>query len=312
MSDKLQRTIARFQAKIDSGSFYEAHQTLRTIANRYVHLKQYSEAADLLYQGANILAKNKEYASASDLTSYLLLVYNDAAISSADKDRKLKLIELLLLFPDDEASLLDLSKQSIEWSQSEANKYGDAELHTFFGTKFLRGLEGSSVKKEEGDKLYAFAELHLILGTRDALSPYVAYLRDWYHKAQQEDADVDAGIFLSRAVINYAYLRNIKFAEEAIDIFVEDLGTAEVVEGVKFYPKHSLVNFLQLLVATLRLTGESSSKFLKLHAQYKLLLNEHKLLGPVEYLGFAYFGLKLGNPNNQQNMLANLMGGLFK
>ena len=59
MSDKLARTIQRFQAKIDSGSFYEAHQTLRTITNRYVKAKQYKEARDLLYQGSTILLKIK-------------------------------------------------------------------------------------------------------------------------------------------------------------------------------------------------------------------------------------------------------------
>ena len=60
MSDKLQRTITRFRAKIDAGSYYEAHQTVRTITNRYVKAKQYSDAIDLLYQAASILAAKSE------------------------------------------------------------------------------------------------------------------------------------------------------------------------------------------------------------------------------------------------------------
>ncbi|KAM9916204.1 hypothetical protein OXX80_013661, partial [Metschnikowia pulcherrima] len=56
MSDKLQKTIARFQQRIDNKDFYEAHQTLRTITNRYVKAKQFELAIEILDQGASILA----------------------------------------------------------------------------------------------------------------------------------------------------------------------------------------------------------------------------------------------------------------
>lgn len=312
MSDvKLQRTITRFQAKIDSGSFYEAHQTLRTIANRYIHQKEYLQAIDLLYQGALILAKNNEFASSSDLISYILQCFNEGEIASTDKAQKLKLIELLSYLPNDETTLIGLAKDSIEWSVTETNKFGDNDLHHFFGVKFLHLLQeavaAGSVSKEESEKLFAFAELHLILGTFDSVPVYVDYLFEWYKSAILEDPDVDAGLFLSRAVINYGYLHNIKFIGESIELFTKKLGE-EDTSLLKF----SLINFSKLLYLTLQTTKDNSGKFLKLYGQYKKVLTEHELLTPVEYLGKEFFNVSLGSPNNQQNVLANLMGGLFK
>lgn len=95
MSDKLAKTIQRFQSRIDNGSFYEAHQTLRTITNRYVKAKQFSEAKDLLYQGATILVNNKEYASASDLITYLVQIYTEEGVEVSDRDAKNRLIDLV-------------------------------------------------------------------------------------------------------------------------------------------------------------------------------------------------------------------------
>lgn len=99
MSDKLQRTIARFQQRIDNKDFYEAHQTLRTITNRYVKTKQYKDAIDLLYQGLTILAKNNEYASAGDLILYLVSVYEESG-TPCSKESKAKIIELVSLLPN--------------------------------------------------------------------------------------------------------------------------------------------------------------------------------------------------------------------
>lgn len=49
---KLAKTLQRFESKIKAGDYYEAHQTLRTIANRYVRSKSYEHAIELISQGA--------------------------------------------------------------------------------------------------------------------------------------------------------------------------------------------------------------------------------------------------------------------
>ncbi|WLF81133.1 hypothetical protein PVL30_004930 [Lodderomyces elongisporus] len=322
MSDKLARTIQRFQTKIDSGSFYEAHQTIRTITNRYVKAKQYTEARDLLYQGATILTKNKEYASASDLINYLIQVYDEEELKITDKDAKYKLIELISNLPNDDPSLNDLANASISWSQksSVCEKFGDSDLHHLFGVKLLSSLENDADNNgvaardaEQKSKLFAIAELHLVLGTFESVPIYVSYLA----KTAQINKDIDPGVFLSRAVINYAYLKNIKFVKEAQTLFFEKIKgyvgkEGEVIKSVEYFENYPLLNFIQLLVQTIQKEPSTNGqKFLKLYDHYKLLLKQREILAPVEYLGKLYFNLNLGSGQGG-NMLANLMGGLFK
>jgi hypothetical protein len=333
MSDiKLQRTIARFQAKIDSGSYYEAHQTLRTITNRYVKAGQFEEAVDLLYQGSLILAKKGEFASATDLITYLIQVYTEAGYTSQQKDYKVKLVELISHLPDGESSLIDLCKQATGWSKTAENQFGDNDLHHFFGVKFLNHVkngDGEGVIRSEDDrlKLFGIAELHLILGTYESLPVYVEYLAEWATGVKGPKSDgselstttTDYGLFLGRAILNYAYLKNIKFVKEARDIFfsiVKDRAQYEVVkEGdleTYIFPEHPLLNFLQLLVITLSLENvpANGKKFMSLYNQYKELLKITGVLGGVEYLGDIYFDLKIGGGNGGGG-LASLMGNLF-
>lgn len=320
---KLQRTITRFKSKIDSKEYYEAHQTLRTITNRYVNSKQYKEAADLLYQGASILAKNGEYASAGDLLLYMIEVYLEAGIKcdndGENKEYKLKFIEVVRLLPNSDLVLVDLSKQSIAWSlKTTGSKFGDNELHHVFGEKFLKSLDdlSSSLTEEERQKVFALAELHLILGVHTSLPLYVDFLYRWL-----ENSSDDKGLFLSRAVINYLYLKNVRFAEDAISRFLSKLNSSgvkhEVMEqdGEKIYfydhPDQKLLNFLQFLVITLQKEA-AGSKFLKLYGHYAPLLDKYEIKSHVEYLGRVYFGLQIGNSLGGQNVLADLMGSLFK
>lgn len=320
---KLQRTIVRFKSKIDSKEYYEAHQTLRTITNRYVNSKQYKEAADLLYQGASILAKNGEYASAGDLLLYMIEVYQEAGIKCANngenKEYKLKLIEVVRLLPNSDLVLVDLSKQSIAWSlNTTCSKFGDNELHHVFGEKFLKSLDDlpSSTTEEERQKVFALAELHLILGLHISLPLYVDFLYRWLNNSSD-----DKGLFLGRAVINYLYLKNVKFAEDAVSRFLSKLNSDgvkhEVIEqdGDKIYfydqPNQKLLNFLQFLVLTVQKEA-AGAKFLKLYDHYSLLLDKYEIKNHVEYLGRVYFGLQIGNSQGGQNVLADLMGSFFK
>lgn len=318
MSDKLQRTIARFQQKIDNKDFYEAHQTLRTITNRYVKSTHYPEAIDLLYQGLSILAVNKEYASATDLILYLIQVYNEAKIpcsnDAASKDYKWKLIDLITLLPDTDPGLGDVAKHSLTWSkESSGSKFGDADLHHLFGVKLINAIS-SQPTEDDKYKLFAVAELHLILGTHESLPVYVDYLYSWYETSGKSNAD--AGEFIARAVINYAYLKNIKFAQNAWERFVAKYIASgnEIVhqnDGLYQFETLELLNFLQLLMITLT-KANSGEKYLKLYHHYQPQLKAAGLAPLVEYLGRFYFKLNLGSPQGGGNMLANLMGGLFK
>lgn len=318
MSDRLKRTVERFKARIESGAYYEAHQTIRTIANRYVKAKQYPEAVDLLYEGANALADKKEYASAGDLVSYILSVYEEAGISGGD--HKLRLIEVINKFPNSEDStLIDISKEAIHWSKATSQSpFGDPELHLVFGTKLIQRVESLDLTKSSEDayKLFQVAEVNLVLGSHQCLPLYVDFLFQWY---KASDGQLDPGLYLARAVINYAYLKNIKFVQESVSRFLEQLAVTsqpdEVLESegvvVQFYDKFPLLNFIQLLVLTLT-RENSSAKFMKLYDEYRGTIEANELTNSIDYLGRFYFDLKLGNANGGGNMFANLMSGLFK
>lgn len=301
MSDRLQKTVARFHARIEAGDFYEAHQTLRTITNRYVQARQYPLAIELLTQGAATFADKHEYALAADLIAYLLHVYVDAAIpadTAADPEALARVASLVQKLPDTEPALPDLAKQAILWSRSLASTFGAPSLHHLFGLKLLAAV-GSAPPEVRQDR-FAVAELHLTLGTFELVPLYADALSRWYQSAAAgpEQAGVDPGQFIARAVINYLYLKNIRFAAAALAHFSEKVAQTS-----------ELVQFLGLLVTTLQ-KEDAGEKFLKLYAHYKPALAAAGLVAQVEYLGRMYFALELGAP--QKNMFADLMGGLFK
>lgn len=312
---RLELTIKRFEARIEAGQFYEAHQTLRTIINRYVKAKQYDEATKILAHGAQLLAEKQQYPLSADLISYLIDVYSEE--HRCDNKLKQMVIDLVQQLPPTEPLLVDLSKQAILWSQAEENlKYGDSKLHDVFGAKLAKALtEASQLNADDDAKLFAVTELHLILGSHESVSVYIDLLYRW----GQFTSNHDPGLFLSRAIINYGYLKNINFVTESslkfINKFREDYANGVDVsyENIIIYECDTfpLINFAQLLAVTLRKSEDASTKFLGLYNHYKLSLHESDLLAPVEYLAKEYFGLQLGAPK-QGNMMANLLGDFFK
>lgn len=89
------------KVRIEEGHYYEAHQQLRTIANRYVKSKDWSSAVELLTPGALALLKAGQGGSGADLCVYLMEVY-DKAEYVPDTANKARLVTLLRAFPPHE------------------------------------------------------------------------------------------------------------------------------------------------------------------------------------------------------------------
>ena len=66
---------------------YEAHQKARTFAARYVKSNQYDTAVDVLFQSARELFMNGQPGSGSDLTGFLLDVYESKGETVNDESR---------------------------------------------------------------------------------------------------------------------------------------------------------------------------------------------------------------------------------
>ena len=66
---------------------YEAHQKARTFASRYVKSEQYDTAIDVLFQSAKELFMNGQPGSGSDLTLFLLDVYETKGETVNDESK---------------------------------------------------------------------------------------------------------------------------------------------------------------------------------------------------------------------------------
>lgn len=83
-SDKALKAILPL---ISAGQAYEAHQKARTFASRYQKASQYSTAIDVLFQSARELLKAGQLGSGTDLTVFLLDVYEAKGEKVNDESR---------------------------------------------------------------------------------------------------------------------------------------------------------------------------------------------------------------------------------
>lgn len=207
---KLAKTLQRFESKIKAGDYYEAHQTLRTIANRYVRSKSYEHAIELISQGALSFLKAKQGGSGTDLIFYLLEVYDLAEVKVGDVSVA-RLVRLIAELDPSEPNLKDVITAMNNWSiKFSEYKFGDPYLHNTIGTKLL-----------EGGFVYE-AERYFMLGTHDSMIKYVDLLWDWLCQVDKVE-DSTVAEFFSRLIFNYLFICNISFAHESKEIFLKGL-----------------------------------------------------------------------------------------
>jgi hypothetical protein len=300
---KLARTLDRFKTKIASGDFYEAHQTLRTIANRNVRTKSYDDAIDLLYHGAQILLKSEQPSTGADLVLYLLDIYTESE-RKVDAESKSKLIDLISLFDANEPTLKQVSLGIINWSVKFGDqKFGDADLHYMLGQKFI-----------QNDALAYDAERHLLLGTQNGFQLYVDLIWNWY---LQDPTVTNIDRYASRIVLNYLIIENVKNAKDSLNIFIQkftQLHSDFKYEKVSEFNTEFLIfetvpvlNLLQLLLITVQ--TKNTSYFQKLSQRYSSDIKALELNNAFTLLGEIYFGISVPK---QGNILQDLMGGFFK
>lgn len=97
-ADKIEKIIARLQARIGEGAYYEAQQQTRVVAARYIKAKNWDAAIDILYNVAQSLLKAPgQGGSGGDLAVFLVDVYKQAELAP-DATSKGRLLTLLRLF----------------------------------------------------------------------------------------------------------------------------------------------------------------------------------------------------------------------
>ncbi|KAF4549001.1 Hypothetical protein D9617_24g017150 [Elsinoe fawcettii] len=300
MSAKIQKTIARQQQKVEEGQYYEAHQQLRVIANRYVKTSDWESAVDILCQGATMLLKADQGGSGGDLCMFLMDVYNKGELE-ADIRNKARLLYLLRAFPKGEPTKKRFVGEMIAWSaKNSAYPAGDPELHHVAGSIFA----------EEGDALDA--ERHLVLGTNDSPAIFADLEYEWY----KSDEPSMAPLYVARAVIPYLLVGNLRAANKVWLLFtsklastpglnVQEVGSSS--SDLRVYPSLPLMNFLGLLLLSIQ--RSSADLFKQLKAQYASQIKEVGSWDEaLAQLGEMYFQIKIPS---QSNPLMDMMGSFL-
>ncbi|KAL7279153.1 hypothetical protein ACG7TL_006993 [Trametes sanguinea] len=202
------RALEAILPLIASGQPYEAHQKARTFAARYNKSKQYDTAIDVLFQSARELLKAGQQGSGTDLTSFLLDVY-EAKGETVNNESRGRLTQLIALTGSSGSWRKTIIDKAIAWSVKVGpHPAGDPDLHHYVGELLYK--EGS----------FAAAEPHfLAAGKRDSGRVLAEMFVEW------AGPDGPPGPFALRGTIPYLQNGNILAARTFINHFVSQLTT---------------------------------------------------------------------------------------
>ncbi|THG95725.1 hypothetical protein EW026_g5976 [Hermanssonia centrifuga] len=153
---------------IASGQPYEAHQKARTFASRYQKSGQYDTAIDVLFQSARELLKVGQQGSGTDLTSFLLDVYENKS-ELVNDDSRGRLTQLIALAGSSGSWRKTIIDKAIAWSA----KHGPCPA----GDPSLQHYVGELLYKEG---FFDTAEIHLLAaGKRDSARVLAQMYIEW-------------------------------------------------------------------------------------------------------------------------------------
>jgi golgi to ER traffic protein 4 len=268
-----------------------------------VKASDYTNAADILSNGAVLLLNAGQGGSGGDLSIMLLNdVYNKAEWECNEANKK-RLIEVLKAFPREEPTRKRFVQEMIGWSGKFGElERGDPDLHH----------EAGALYAEEGEAYDA--ERHLLLGT-SASVPILAELHyNWY----AADSPHLAATYASRSVFPYLVLGNLASASTAFQLFTTRLTSTnpqlftQSIESSKsqlrVFPSLPLLNFVSLLLLACEKGDSGLFKQLAKHYAVHLKETEEMWGESLANIGEIWFGIRIpkgGNP------LFDMMGSMF-
>ncbi|KAF9929037.1 hypothetical protein BGZ67_006612 [Mortierella alpina] len=295
------KVLQKLEKSVSDGHYYEAHQMYRTVANRYVKARNYTDAINLLRSGALLLLQHKQSGSGTDLALYLIEVYNleKTPVTEESRDRIFDLADLMSADISQRKTFL---QNAISWSANNSEfKNGDPLLQHYIGLLFWK------------DKDYSQAEAHLLVGTQESAEALGLVLFEW----SEEEPDHDKGAYLLRGVLQELAMRNLRDANTVYKTFVERLPAAYLAAEQKVPGdgplktiqtfKSPLLNLTQMLLLACQ-TGNPAI-FKQVATKYKPVLAIDDNFGALmTTIGELFFGIRAPK---QANMLTDLMSSLF-
>lgn len=319
IENKLKKSLARFRERINNGSYYEAQQTIRSIINRYVHAKNFEAAISLLYQSTMILLESKQYDEAADLYFYLLEVFQDENKDNNEFESNdvNKIINILTIFPNNDANLLNLSKETSKFINSKFNsEIGLPKINLLLGSKLIQSGISNQISQ---------SEKYLFL-TND-LNALDLIINLEYHTYKLENKNDNFGLYLSRVILPYLLIKNIKFAEIAMKKMLENFIKEDyVIKYEKINDMlifednndnnddnncYKLVNFLQLLLSLVKRGSiEDSNIFTLILKRYQPVLKSYEgLFERINGVAVTYYNISF--IKKQSNLLQDMMGSFL-
>ncbi|OWB81866.1 hypothetical protein B5S33_g486 [[Candida] boidinii] len=319
---KLQKSLDRFKTRIESGAYYEAEQTIRSITSRYVNAKNYDAATELLYQSSMILMENKKYDEASDLSLYMIEVFNTETELSSERQRSYtqKLTEILSLLPDTDPNLLTISK----------------EISKSLNSLLIPLIESSKINFKIGEKLYYSENFELINLSENYLflsndPKALTLLTELAFESYMKDTVQTFGYYLGRLVIPFLILHNVKDAIGSCKIMIEKLKQTDRISKFNFIETKDceiidldesnengfnscfkIINYLQLLIFTVQRANDDNAKnFRVLYKRYSDILEDLGWSARINTIGQIYFGVQIVQKqgNMLQDMMSSFLGG---
>ncbi|XP_059144290.1 Golgi to ER traffic protein 4 homolog [Physella acuta] len=291
ISRGVERVLAKCEACINAGNYYEAHQMFRTVSFRYNSQQKYAEAADLLYRGALILLQHNQHSSGADL-SLLLLESLNKAKSPVTEETISNVTKLFEVMDPDCPERYPYLTKAINWSSKvhKEHKRGHPDLHRRFGIIFWQ------------ERNYAQARYHYIHSTDGEAC---AQMLLEFHRTQGYPSEVD--MFITQAVLQYLCLQNKATASVCFEVYTQK--HPEISQT----PPYSLplLNFIWMLL--IALDGGKLAVFTVLCEKYQVSINrDPNYKEYLDQIGQTFFGVPPPQKTPQGlfgNLLQNVLGG---
>jgi len=194
---------------IASGQAYEAHQKARTFASRYSKSNQFDTAIDVLFQSARELLKAGQQGSGTDLTVFLLDVYESKG-ETVNEESRGRITQLIALTGSAGSWRKTIIDKANAWSAKHGScPAGDPDLHHYIGELLYK--EGA----------FEAAEPHLLAaGKRDSARLLAQMFVEWAGASGTPDA------FALRGTLPYLQNGNVLAARTFISQFVSQITIA--------------------------------------------------------------------------------------
>eukprot|EP01023_Acetabularia_acetabulum_P054856 TRINITY_DN623_c0_g1_i1.p2 TRINITY_DN623_c0_g1~~TRINITY_DN623_c0_g1_i1.p2 ORF type:complete len:336 (-),score=21.16 TRINITY_DN623_c0_g1_i1:1496-2392(-) len=280
----VEQQVQKLSKRLDEGQYYEAQQMFKTIHHRYKAKRKLEDSYEILYEGAKLQLKHRQFTCAAELGSMLIEGYKSDG-KEADQQCIGKIISILESFPApstgngielDWQCAVDMAQQlvmeAVKWAQGYNSPY-IPRLHLIFANYAMKclgwqGLGTASLYFARSNQMQPFAQ-----GIKEGMS--------------QAPNTQEQQYFITRGVLQVLAVASA----DSTNLKIEH--AEELVRYLKPLPDQPLVHFIELLILTLKSKSVPAYECLKEIYSGQLSKDDsfQQYLGRIETI---YLGLNKG------------------